>query len=73
MRRATGLAFDAKNHLLLSACDGNVLVTDSRSGKAVTNFAIGHRVDGNGFDPAAGLAFASRAPRCAPARLTPGL
>jgi DNA-binding beta-propeller fold protein YncE len=55
----TGLAFDAKNHLLLSACDGTMMVTDSRSGKAVTNFPIGNRVDGNGFDPATGLAFAS--------------
>jgi DNA-binding beta-propeller fold protein YncE len=55
----TGLALDAKNHLLLSACDGRMAVTDSRSGKAVTSFPIGTRVDGNGFDPATGLAFAS--------------
>ncbi len=55
----TGLAFDAKNHLLLSACDGRMMVTDSRSGKTVTSFPIGDRVDGNGFDPATGLAFAS--------------
>jgi hypothetical protein len=55
----TGLAFDAKNHLLLSACDGNMAVTDSTSGKAVTSFPIARRVDGNGFDPATGLAFAS--------------
>jgi DNA-binding beta-propeller fold protein YncE len=55
----TGLAFDAKNHLLLSACDGRMAVTDSRSGKAVTSFPIAARVDGNGFDPATGLAFAS--------------
>jgi len=55
----TGLAFDAKNHLLLSACDGKMAVTDSRSGKAVTSFPIADRVDGNGFDPATGLAFAS--------------
>jgi DNA-binding beta-propeller fold protein YncE len=55
----TGLAFDAKNHLLLSACDGKMAVTDSRSGKAVTSFPIAARVDGNGFDPSTGLAFAS--------------
>src|SRR5436190_4425443 len=55
----TGLAFDAKNHLLLSACDGRMVVIDSRSGKAVTDFPIGNRVDGNGFDAATGLAFAS--------------
>jgi len=55
----TGLAFDAKNHLLLSACDGKMAVTDSTSGKAVTSFPIAGGVDGNGFDPATGLAFAS--------------
>jgi len=55
----TGLAFDPKNHLLLSACDGRMAVTDSRSGTAVTSFPIPGRVDGNGFDPATGLAFAS--------------
>jgi DNA-binding beta-propeller fold protein YncE len=55
----TGLAFDAKNHLLLSACDGKMAVIDSRSGKAVTSFPIAERVDGNGFDVATGLAFAS--------------
>lgn len=55
----TGLAFDAKNHLLLSACDGRMAVTDSTSGKAVTSFPIADRVDGNGFDPGTGLAFAS--------------
>jgi len=48
----TGLAFDAKNHLLLSACDGKMAVTDSRSGKAVTSFPIADGVDGNGFDDA---------------------
>jgi DNA-binding beta-propeller fold protein YncE len=55
----SGLAFDPKNHLLLSACDGKMVVTDSRSGKGVTSFPIADRVDGNGFDPATGLAFAS--------------
>jgi len=55
----TGLAFDDKNHLLLSACDGKMAVTNSRTGKAVTSFPIADDVDGNGFDPATGLAFAS--------------
>ena len=55
----TGLAFDAKNHLLLSACDGKMAITDSHSGKRLTSFPIGNRVDGNGFDAATGLAFAS--------------
>jgi len=55
----TGLAFDPTNHLLLSACDGRMVVIDSQSGKAVTDFPIADRVDGNGFDPVTGLAFAS--------------
>lgn len=55
----TGLAFDQKNHRLLSACSGRMAVVDSRSGKTVTSFPIAARVDGNGFDPATGLAFAS--------------
>jgi YVTN family beta-propeller protein len=55
----TGLAFDQKNHLLMSACDGTMAVTDSTSGKAVTSFPIADEVDGNGFDPATGYAFAS--------------
>ncbi len=55
----TGLAFDARNHLLLSACDGKMAITDSRSGKAITSFPIAGGVDGNGFDAETGLAFAS--------------
>jgi len=55
----TGMAFDPKNHLILSACDGKMAVTDSTTGKAVTSFPIADDVDGNGFDPATGYAFAS--------------
>jgi DNA-binding beta-propeller fold protein YncE len=55
----TGLAFDATNHVLLSACDGKMAVTDSRTGKSLGSFPIGGGVDGNGFDPATQLAFAS--------------
>jgi DNA-binding beta-propeller fold protein YncE len=55
----TGLAFDAKNHVLLSACDGKMALTDSRSGKSLGSFPIAGGVDGNGFDPATRLAFAS--------------
>jgi len=55
----TGLAFDAKNHVLLSACDGKMALTDSRSGKPVGSFPIAAGVDGNGFDPDTRLAFAS--------------
>jgi len=55
----TALALDARSHLLLSACDGKMAVTDSTSGRSVTAFTIPDRVDGNGFDPSTGLAFAS--------------
>jgi DNA-binding beta-propeller fold protein YncE len=55
----TALAFDAKNHLLLSACDGKTGVVDSTTGKATTSFPTATGVDGNGFDPQTGLAFAS--------------
>jgi DNA-binding beta-propeller fold protein YncE len=57
----TAIAFDGKNHLLLTACSGNgvMAVIDSGSGKAVSSFPIAAGVDGNGFDPATQLAFAS--------------
>src|SRR6185503_6109542 len=55
----TGLAFDARNHVLLSACDGTMALTDSRSGKSLGSFPIAGAVDGTGFDPAPGLALAS--------------
>lgn len=55
----TGLAFDSANHLLLSACDGKMVITDSKTGKGVSSFPTANRVDGNGYDPATGLAFAS--------------
>lgn len=55
----TGLAFDAAHHLLLSACDGEMAVIDSISGRSVTSFPLPGGVDGNGFDPATGYAFAS--------------
>ena len=55
----TGLAFDARNHHLLASCDGSTAIVDSTSGKTVAHFPTASRVDGNGFDPASRLAFAS--------------
>jgi YVTN family beta-propeller protein len=56
----TGLAFDAKNHRLFSACHNKVMaVTDSTTGKPVTTFPIGARVDGAAFDPETGCVFSS--------------
>lgn len=58
-KEPTGLAFDARNHLLLSACAGTMVVIDSTNGRLVARFAIAEGVDGNGFDPVTRLAFAS--------------
>ena len=55
----TAMAFDEKNHLLLSACDEHMAVLDARTGAAVTSFPIGEEVDGNGFDAATGYVFAA--------------
>jgi DNA-binding beta-propeller fold protein YncE len=54
----TGLAYDAKDHLLFSACDGVMEITDSSSGKKVGSFPIPDMVDGAAFDPATGYVFA---------------
>lgn len=55
----TGLAFDARHHQLLAACDGTMAIVDAATGAAVSSFPIGDHVDGNGFDPTTELAFAS--------------
>jgi hypothetical protein len=44
---------------LLSACDDKMAVIDSTSGRSVTSFPLPGGVDGNGFDPVTGYAFAS--------------
>ncbi len=51
----TGLAFDAKNNRLFSACaNEKLVVTDSKTGKQVAVLPIGKGVDGAAFDPTTG-------------------
>ncbi|MGI4740903.1 MAG: YncE family protein [Janthinobacterium lividum] len=51
----TGLAFDAKNNRLFSACaNEKLIVTDSKTGRQVAVLPIGKGVDGAAFDAATG-------------------
>lgn len=57
---ASGMAIDATNHRLFLGCDNHLMVMmDSASGKVLATVPIGEGVDGNAFDPATKLAFAS--------------
>ena len=57
---ASGLAIDTKNHRLFLGCDNHLMVMlDSTSGKVLATVPIDGGVDGNAFDPATQLAFAS--------------
>ena len=57
----SGLAIDTKHHLLFAGCGGNnvMAILDARTGKTLATLPIGKGVDGCGFDPATGEAFAS--------------
>jgi DNA-binding beta-propeller fold protein YncE len=56
----TGLAIDQAHHRLFSGCHNRVMaISDSRTGRVITTVPIGGGVDGDGFDPATGLAFSS--------------
>ena len=55
----SALAIDLKNHRLFSACDKVMVVTNADNGKVVASPPIGGDPDGNGYDPATGMAFAS--------------
>jgi DNA-binding beta-propeller fold protein YncE len=56
----SGLAFDATNRRLFSACSNRVMaVSDPDAGKVVATPAIGAGSDGAAFDPGTGLAFSS--------------
>ena len=58
----TSLAIDTAHHRLFSGCRSGVLaVSDYRAGKLVATAPIGKGVDGGGFDPETGNAFASNA------------
>lgn len=55
----SALAADTKNHRLFAACDKMIAVFNADTGKVVATPAIGGDPDGNGFDPATGLIFAT--------------
>jgi DNA-binding beta-propeller fold protein YncE len=55
----TGLAIDTKNHRLFASCDKVIAVVNTDTGKVVASPAIGGDPDGDGYDPATGLIFAS--------------
>lgn len=57
---ASGLALDPANQRLFIGCRNELmLMLDATSGKVLASVPIGPGVDGNAFDPATGLAFAS--------------
>ncbi len=56
------MAIDKANHRLFSGCRSGVMaVSDYQAGKVVATLPIGMGVDGAGYDPAFGDAFASNA------------
>jgi DNA-binding beta-propeller fold protein YncE len=56
----TGLAIDRVHHRLFSGCHNKVMaISDATTGRMMTTVPIGGGVDGDGFDPATGLAFSS--------------
>jgi YVTN family beta-propeller protein len=56
----SGIAADLAHGRIFSGCDNKLIaVTDMRTGKVVTQIAIGEGVDANRFDPGTGLVFSS--------------
>jgi DNA-binding beta-propeller fold protein YncE len=56
------MAIDTAHHRLFSGCRSGVMaISDYQAGKVVSTVPIGAGVDGAGFDPASGNAFASNA------------
>ncbi len=61
-KQPVSMAIDTKNHRLFSGCRSGVMaVSDYTAGKLITTLPIGQGVDGAGYDPASGNAFASNA------------
>src|ERR1043166_1462809 len=61
-KQPVAMAVDVAHRRLFSGCrSGLMAVSDYRSGKVVATLPIGAGVDGAGFDPATGDAFASNA------------
>jgi DNA-binding beta-propeller fold protein YncE len=55
----SALAYDSAHHRLFAACDKILAVVNADTGKVVASPPIGGDPDGDGFDPATGMVFAS--------------
>jgi DNA-binding beta-propeller fold protein YncE len=61
-KQPVSMALDTAHHRLFSGCRSGVMaVSDYQAGKVVATIPIGAGVDGAGYDPASGNAFASNA------------
>jgi DNA-binding beta-propeller fold protein YncE len=61
-KQPVSMAIDKAHHRLFSGCRSGVMaISDTQAGKVVSTVAIGTGVDGAGYDPATGDAFASNA------------
>jgi len=61
-KNPVSMAIDVDHHRLFSGCRSGVMaVSDYSAGKIVTTLPIGTGVDGAGYDPSSGNAFASNA------------
>jgi DNA-binding beta-propeller fold protein YncE len=61
-KNPVAMAIDVAHQRLFSGCRSGVMaVSDYRAGKVVATLPIGSGVDGAGFDPSSGNAFASNA------------
>ncbi|HSM76644.1 MAG TPA: hypothetical protein VLT57_03425, partial [Bryobacteraceae bacterium] len=61
-KQPVAMAIDTMHHRLFSGCRSGVMaVSDYQAGRMMTTVPIGTGVDGAGYDPASGNAFASNA------------
>jgi DNA-binding beta-propeller fold protein YncE len=61
-KQPVSMAIDTAHHRLFSGCRSGVMaISDYQAGRVVTTLPIGTGVDGAGYDPASGNAFASNA------------
>jgi DNA-binding beta-propeller fold protein YncE len=61
-KQPVSMAIDTAHHRLFSGCRSGVMaISDYQAGRVVTTVPIGKGVDGGGYDPASGNAFASNA------------
>ena len=61
-KQPVAMAIDTAHHRLFSGCRSGVMaVSDYQAGKVIATVPIGNGVDGAGYDPASGDAFASNA------------